>query len=686
VLAGSCLHREDRKVYFYAPTGELRSLSMVEAKPYFFLDANVRIPRWPPHTFQKTELRGDDGRRLVKVKVPDTRFIPVLRERAGVENTFEADIPYLHRLMIDGTVRYVPSGETVYLDIEVDDSKGFPDPSRAGEYRVLSVSFVDSGGREYGFVLGDYDSEEEMLRAVTGTLHAIGARVIAGWNVMFDWAHLSRRYYRLTGDSGGRLFYETVYPLDLRGFYKKAVKGLESYSLDEAAEHTLGEGKIKREKRVSSMGWDELLEYNMRDAVLTYMIDRELELSVEPLSVSGLLGVDPCTLYVNKSRLESSNTASALKVGDTVIIRRLRGLGMAARTRWHRDAGGVKYQGAFVLEPVPGIYENVAVFDFESLYPHVIMHEKIDVAGFKGEVLPYIEETMLHRRREEKRKCKAGNIESCRVQLAIKIIINSLYGLFGFPAYRYYDISKAEAVTAGGRRTILGLKKRIESELGLKVIYIDTDSVFVPIPPGEERRLEGLFNRWISPYRIKHEYTFKRILFLPSKTGEGGAKKRYVGILSSGELKWTGVAIVRSDYPRAVKDAIRSIYVTALTTGDPGRVEEVFREWESRLYRGLLDEELIVCKGVRANYDYRVNAQHVKAYKRALEQGYKPELDRICYIITYPGEPVPVIPGGGRVRPWYSYYRRIVFEEYERVRRVLSGERERVQSSLDQFF
>ena len=146
-----------------------------------------------------------------------------------------------------------------------------------------------------------------------------------------------------------------------------------------------------------------------------------------------------------------------------------------------------------MLEPEPGLWRNVLVFDFKSLYPSLIRSFQIDPLGhvddpspgddlirapngaaFRREpgILPGLLDELFPRR--EAAKAAGDKVASH----AIKILMNSFYGVLGTRACRFHRPAIAGAITAFGRDLLLWTKARCEA-LGYRVLYGDTDSLFV---------------------------------------------------------------------------------------------------------------------------------------------------------------------------------------------------------------
>ena len=234
-----------------------------------------------------------------------------------------------------------------------------------------------------------------------------------------------------------------------------------------------------------------------------------------------------------------------------------------------------------MIHPEPGLYPNVLVFDFESLYPNLIRTFEIDPLGYRpgpepGEdlivapngasfrrqtgVLTQLLEELLPRRTAA--KASGDQVTSH----AIKILMNSFYGVLGTPACRFHSPRLAGAITSFGRTLLRWSKERLES-YGFQVIYGDTDSLFVlsrkeqaeeALTLGQdlaEKLNSDLAAHIQQTWRVKShlklqfEKLYRKLHIPTTRQGGAGARKRYVGLVGEGdseELVFTGMEVVRA--------------------------------------------------------------------------------------------------------------------------------------------
>ncbi|MFQ3237245.1 MAG: DNA polymerase-2, partial [Paraglaciecola sp.] len=345
--------------------------------------------------------------------------------------------------------------------------------------------------------------------------------------------------------------------------------------------------------------------------------------------------------------------------------------------------GGLASPGGYVMNSRPGLYRNVLVLDFKSLYPSIIRTFKIDplgliegllqpqkaITGYKGGMfsrnqhfLPDIITSLWQQRDEAKR-----NKDSARSQ-AIKILMNSFYGVLGSGGCPFYDTRLASSITLRGHDIMQTTAKWIE-DAGYQVIYGDTDSTFVWLgdemspaqADGIGRTLQREINsRWNSKVEqeyqltnyleIEYETHFSRFLMPTIRGSQLGSKKRYAGLRvteQGHELVFKGLETVRSDWTVLAKTFQLELYRRVFANED---VQAYLQTVIAATLNGQLDEQLIYHKRIRRRLDQYVKnvPPHVRAARLADEQNlalgkplryqYKGTID---YVITLNG-PEPV--------------------------------------------
>ncbi len=459
----------------------------------------------------------------------------ILRRR-GIQ-TFESDVNPVRRFLMEKGINIsakitvqkpdTANGMTVFTDPEIEKSDFTPDLVKAsidietgnknrelysvafhitGFNRNLKKVFMRGGGKEANSGHTEYCPDEKCLIKKTAEFIARNdPDLVIGWNVDgFDLWFLDKRSGELNipfniGRGGRKITLKErrsggIYvfipgrividgPMTLRG----AFYNFEDFTLETVANELLGRGKLitPGENKVAEIerrfreDKEALAKYNLEDAELvTEIFDKTgiVELNIKRAKMSGLAldqtgamtaAFDHFFLpLLHKEKYAAPNVAD-LKTGD-------------------HAAGG------YVFDSVPGIYEHVVVLDFKSLYPSLIMTFKIDplsrlennIEGImtppgysfssKKHYLPGFIEELMAKRAEAKR---TGDRY---LSQAIKILMNSFYGVMGSFGCRFYHPDLPNAITGTGQWLLLECRGFLE-ELGYLTIYGDTDSLFVKL-------------------------------------------------------------------------------------------------------------------------------------------------------------------------------------------------------------
>lgn len=436
----------------------------------------------------------------------------------------------------------------------------------------------------------------------------------------------------------------------------------EDYRLETVAQEMLAEGKtitqdqnkVDEIERLFLEDKAKLAEYNLKDAILVTNIFKKaglIELSIRRSQLSGLL-MDELGMM----------TAAF----DHFLLPKLHRAGYVAPNVKDLDTSE-HASGGYVMDPIPGIYDDVIVLDFKSLYPSIIQTFKIDpYSNLKSEIdtiktlnefkfsssqhfLPeFIDQLIEQRNLAKKKKDK-------QLSQAIKILMNSFYGVMGSFGCRFYHPNLPTAITGTGQKLLIDSKAFL-AEKGYDTIYGDTDSLFVKLKEGEgenaqmngERIAENLNKYWLekiqnefglkSYLEIEFEKFYRKFILTPARGSESGAKKRYSGLISeSGQekIEFVGMEFVRSDWTRLAKEFQIELYSRIFNNEE---IENWLREIVKKVKAGEYDDKLVYKKRLRKDVDeYTKNIpQHVKAARLLPETS-----GTVYYVITKRG-PIPV--------------------------------------------
>ena len=321
------------------------------------------------------------------------------------------------------------------------------------------------------------------------------------------------------------------------------------------------------------------------------------------------------------------------------------------------------YAGGMVLKPEQGIHEHIAVLDYKSLYPSIMIQKNVspDTYVEPGEPEPpegvniapevghkfrkeppglYKEvlSALLKARDEVRERLKAVEPDSPEYRLldarqkALKVVANATYGYAGWLGARWYRKPVAESAAAWGRYTI---KKTIEMarKLGIKLIYGDTDSVFVKYEPEKiERFLKAIEEEF--GLKIKPDEIFKRVLFTE-------AKKRYCGLLPDGRLEIVGLEAIRGDWSALARKVQKAVLEIILKAEDMEKAKEkaikLVRDYIARLRRHEIPyKDLVIWEELtKKPEEYKVRAAHVEAAKIMMRSGWDVAVgDKVGYVIV----------------------------------------------------
>jgi DNA polymerase-2 len=501
-----------------------------------------------------------------------------------------------------------------------------------------------------GFTLRYCGSEKELLKEFFTKMSEWNPDLIIGWNIVgFDLSTIARRCElhglalsigrdsrsaRVSSGDGGRAFAHVPGRVVLDGpqILRSSFISFDSYSLENVAWEVLGTGKrITQDKdtieeviRLFADDPVELARYNFQDCVLVAEIFQSLGLYSLLYARSMLSGM-------LLDRLSSSTGAF-----DHLYLPKLHRQGYVAANR--EDVKPSEHAaGGHVFEPEAGIHKNIVVLDFKSLYPTIIRTFGIDPLALaiakrnpKGEVgnirtpsghsfdasqaiLPSIIESLLIERALAK-KAKNKNLSQ-----ALKILMNSFYGVLGSFGCRFYHPDLPRAITGSGQWILRESKDYLQG-LGYRVVYGDTDSVFVAGADDNSRslaevgaELAGKLNshwkeRMMAEFGVESflelevDRCFRTLLLPAARSGDGGAKKRYAGVLENGDTPdFVGMEFVRSDWTMLAKEFQFELYEMILGQSDcdVAVIKTWLRKRLSEIREGRFDAKLIYRKRLR---------------------------------------------------------------------------------------
>lgn len=525
------------------------------------------------------------------------------------------------------------------FDIEVNDRNGFPEEgeepiicltshdSYRDEYVVWHAVADEGLGKRpeslpnYEFLGEDadvevrtFDEEAAMLDAFLSYIEETDPDILTGWNfedfdapyfldrleevdrttdLNLDYNRMSRLGEVWRGGWGGpdikgRVVFDLLYAYKRTQFTE-----LESYRLDAVGELELDAGKERYSGDIGDL-WEEdperLLEYNLRDVELCVEIDRKQDIIAFWDEVRTFVGC----------KLEDAPTP-----GDTVdiyVLHKVHGE-FALPSKGKQESED--YEGGAVFDPITGVKENVTVLDLKSLYPMCMVtinaspETKVDPERYDGEMFrapngthfqqepdgmirEMVDELLTER--EEKKSLRNSHDPGSseyeqfdRQQAAVKVIMNSLYGVLGWDRFRLYDKEMGAAVTATGRK-VIEFTEQAANQIGYDVAYGDTDSVMLELGPDVskqeaieqsfdiEEHINAAYDDFARDelgadehrFQIEFEKLYRRFF-------QAGKKKRYAGhiVWKEGkdvdDIDITGFEYKRSDIAQITKEVQKNV-------------------------------------------------------------------------------------------------------------------------------
>lgn len=571
-----------------------------------------------------------------------------------------------------------------------------------------------------------FEDEKSLLLAFMRFVKKHSPDIFIGWNLIgFDLQFIDKRCQALgirpafgvnneswtirSSENQGKYFATIPGRVALDGIALLKVGGyqFESFSLNNVSKEILNDTKLlhgnQRWQDIERLHRDDLsafIAYNLQDCDLVLRIFDKLKL------------IELQQTRVDLTGIPFEQTGGSVAAFENLYLPRLHGAGFVAPA-WSDDEY-VASPGGFVMSSIPGLYKNVLVFDFKSLYPSIIRTFHIDplarvvakhlatstqlpndapfpsqlntdvVPGFLGAhfdrhsaILPALVSELADAR--ERAKQSGNRILS----YAIKIIMNSFYGVLGSTVCRFYHAELASSITMRGHELLDRTKHWMEAR-GAKVIYGDTDSLFVtlgesdvpqgnlsegaltednligdghqsPQRQGEILRdhINACLSHWCQDYAQldSHlELEFERVydrFFMPTIRGtQEGSKKRYAG-KSAGTLVFKGLEAARTDWTPLARQFQRTLFEKIFNDENP---VSFIQETINALRSGQYDDQLVYSKQLSRPVSAYTKHKppHVRAAamidaKRA-EQGLPPEYSKGRQRVSYVYQRSGVVP------------------------------------------
>jgi DNA polymerase I len=354
-------------------------------------------------------------------------------------------------------------------------------------------------------------------------------------------------------------------------------------TLNDVGKAVIGLEKIKTEKSIGELTYTELAGYCLRDSEITYKLTSfEDELAMKLILVLARISSMPMedvsrqgvSRWIRNFMHREHRHRNILIPNSEDILEK------KGKTATTAIIKGKKYQGAIVVEPVPGVHFNVAVMDFPSLYPSII---KVWNLGYQSILCPHPEcrsnivpntPHWVCTRRRAMESLLIGSLRDLRVcwyksrskdkslpqeqrswynvaQGALKVILNASYGVFGAESFDLYCPPVAEATAAVGRHSITHILNHCR-QVDIQVLYGDTDSLFLKNPTKEQIEEVTRFTESELKMGIDVDKTYRYAVF-------SSRKKNYLGVLEDGSVDVKGLTGKKKHIPPFIKDAFNQM-------------------------------------------------------------------------------------------------------------------------------
>jgi DNA polymerase I/DNA polymerase-2 len=529
-----------------------------------------------------------------------------------------------------------------------------------------------------------FSDEEEMLEKFVEYVHNYSPDLLVGYfSDGFDLPYLKERASRnkirlpLGLDGGqpsfsrGRIPSGSIFGIvhvDLFRFIETAYSQYlqsETLSLNEVACELLGDKKcdfdFARLKKMAENDWRDFFEYNMKDSCLTYQLAEKIwpdmmefsKVIQEPLFDVTRDGMSTnVENYILHNLKRFNEIAEKRPLHDEIAARRSR----------------EKYEGAFVFQPTPGLYENLAFFDFTSMHASIIVTHNLSKATLlpekekgcfespevdlngqkqkfyfsnkKGFYSALLEEVVELRKKYKKElKDKPDAIKKARSN-AFKLLANAYYGYTGFFGARYYSIEAAASTLAFVRKFNKEVIEKTNKK-GYTSIYADTDSVAFTLNGHKKQdalNFLGELNQGLPGImELELEDFYKRGIWVTKRTGDFGAKKKYALITEDGKMKIRGFETVRRDWCRLARTLQSEILGMILKDGNEKRALEFIRKTIREIKERKIDRKQLIIRTQlkKPISEYKSISPHVVAAQKMIEAGIPADLGMLIeYFIS----------------------------------------------------
>ena len=458
---------------------------------------------------------------------------------------------------------------------------------------------------------------------------------------------------------------------------------LKQETLNAVAKQLLGETKMDVDPRHMDEEWAadsaKVIKYCFKDA----------ELALRILLEVGTIRKGMDLAAVSKLPVADVLTSGTSTLVDSLLIRMADREGVGVPQNRNLGRRSEQIEGGYVHEMTAGLYHWITVLDFKSMYPSLIIAKNICFTTISpdGEIvspngvrymskerrvglLPRILESLMAERDSIKKRMKAAKDHHEHdylngLQAAVKVVMNTFYGVFASDFYRFTDKQIGSSITSFARDTVTSIIAEVEAE-GEKVIYSDTDSIFIESPRHDLEGTVEFGTEMATRYsRDGGTLEFEKVL---EPLFTHGKKKRYVGRIvwpeKSDELLIRGYENRRTDAFELQIELLENLFEYILDENSKDALAYV-RKTIQDVLAGRVDTDSLViskgCKGLDA-YENPDRQANVQTAKKLIAMGYEfiPGM-KVSWIVTdsskTPQVVEPYISGKEfTAKPDYRYY------------------------------
>ena len=556
-------------------------------------------------------------------------------------------------------------------DIESDELE-------IGKGEILMISLV---GKNFNKVLTwkkyptklDYvecfEDEEEMIEKFAEYIKKYQPDILAGYfSDGFDLPYLKARAEKLKIKlplgidnsqprfSRGRLLtgkISGIVHIDLLRFirtvYAQYLKS-ETLSLNEVSAELLGERKLDFNPLESAKSdkpiWEDFFKYNLQDSVLAYKLTEKLWEDLFEIT------------KIVQEPLFNISRAGLSSLVENYIIHNLEKFNEIAEKRpIHEEIGKRRakksVEGAFVFQPKPGLYENIAIFDFTSMHTSIIVSFNISKATLlekkqkdsyespelefenkktrfyfskKPGFFPLLLKEIFEKRKQFKQEYKKNPNPITKARSNVfKLLSASVHGYQGFFGARYYSLEASASVLAFVRKFNKEITEKT-NKAGYNVIYGDTDSIAFTLNKHTKKQtlelLKKINKELPGIMELDLEDFFKRGIWVTKRKGDFGAKKKYALINKQGKIKIRGFETVRRDWCNLARQLQNKVLKLILQEGNEKSALEIVKETIKRIKNREIDKkDLIIRTQLKKPLDeYKAITPHVIAARKIKEK------------------------------------------------------------------